>query len=170
MRAERSQLRTPSSRPPPAHREHPASSSTRAPVPQLGAAYLLWLVGHRYAPEAVAQVRNFLPDRLADARMDDGTHVADKVFVGPRSPRSYHRVLAPQAAHAGLRVTPSRDHRPLTSCADIALRLPGPPRVDTPLTRSASGAPALRLALAAATRQVLRNGLALLGVSAPERM
>jgi hypothetical protein len=97
-----------------------------------GEAYLLSLVRRHYAPEAVAQVGSFLLDRLRHRRMAGDTHVADQIFVRPSSPRSYHRVLAAQARHAGRRVTPFRDHRwVLTSCADIALRLPTTPRVKT---------------------------------------
>ena len=112
--------------------------------PRTRTAYLLSLVRRRYAPEAVAHVGKFLLDRLGHRRMAGDTHVAHQVLVRPRSPRSYHRVLAARAAHAGRRVTPFRDHRRVvTSCADIALRLPRTPRVDTPLTMRASAAPAI---------------------------
>ena len=112
--------------------------------PHTRTAYLLPLVRRCYAPQAVAQVGKFLFDRRGHGRMADGTHVADQVLVRSRSPRSYHRVLAARAAHAGRRVAPFRDHRwVVTSCAEIALRLPRTPRVDTSLTMMASAAPAI---------------------------
>ena len=105
---------------------------------------LLTLIRRRYTPEAVAHVGKLLLDRCRFGRMASRTHVADQVFVPPRSPRSCHCVLAAQAAHAGRGVTSFGDHGWLeTCCVDIARRLPSTPRVDTPLTMRASAAPAI---------------------------